>query len=687
MGKITTIIKKNLKLMLRSKASVTIMLLGPMFLMFVVGVALDTEGEDRIDIGYVEKEKTELSGKFIDSIHEEDYDVRTIENTQECRFLIGKGELHICIVFPKNFDIGSGNESTVDFIVDNSQINIFSSVVNSMESKLNRMAMELSTGMTQDIVSRLNQTTTELTEKTDIVSSIKQDHHDLTKKLEETGEDISSMEISFDVDGLNLGGIDSFGNVILDFNNLAMNLVDESFGVIDDVEDFIDEINLTVSEEDDILLILDEGRDEINEIENELDERSSMSAAEFSDLMDDLKGSIGNLEDRLIDARTIKEDTIENIDEIKLITAQSLSKVEDVEKTFNAVISVVEGADVTDVESIVNPVKKNVKLVHSEETNLNFYFPYLIILIIMFVGTLLASNLVFMEKSSKAYFRNFVTPTKDFSFIAGTYITTMIMIVIQLTFIFLVYTLYFGKDVLENLPTVVLVLFIASSIFIFIGMLIGNLFNSNESNMLGAISISGVMLFISDLIYPLQRMPETIAELAKLYNPFYVTSDLLRKTMVHNVDYYSVSDELFVVFLTAFLLLIFVWLTYRLMKRLFILRFAGYITRKNLKKQTKEANKQKIYNNIKKLSEPFVTLEEKKLKDLSEIIEFLRSLNKHDFRKYVNNDKNMFAEWASKNIADDEFTSRLYKTKSRLKTINLFKKEKKFFEKYEKKTK
>ncbi len=685
MDKIATIIKKNFKLMLRSKASAVIMLLGPVFLMFIIGIALNDGGEERVSIGYLETEKNNLTEEFVSEIHTDEFSITELKNIQECSELIGSGDLHICIIFPENFSIEDGKTNKIDFIVDNSKINMFRTVVNSMENRLNNKAMELTTGMTQELLDRLNQTTEEISNKSEIVTELIRENTEINQLLQRTENEISSMDLSFDTGELELHEMDSFEDSIIDIREMAEDAIDEADDLIRDIEDFISEGNLSTSDEEELNTLVNKSKEEIKELEEDLKDESRKSINDFRNLMFNLRENLGEIEDKFESAEIRKADSLDLIDEIKLKTTKSRIKIENVEETFNAIVMNIESTRVRDVDSIVQPIKKNVQLLHAEESQLNFYFPYLIILITMFVGTLLASNLVIMEKSSKAYFRNFVTPTKDSSFLLSTYLTTLIMIIIQLTFVFLVFTFYFNQDIYENFALTAFVLFLASTIFTFAGMLIGNIFNSNESNMLAAISISSIMLFVSDLIYPLERMPETIANLAQIYNPFYVASDLLRKTMIHKVDFYSIQEELTIIILTALLLLILVWLTHKIMKQIFILHFAGYMARKNLKKQTRKENEQKIYNNIKSIKEPFVTIENKNLKNLPDIISFLKNLSKKEFKNYVNENKNLFAEWASKNIGDDELVSKLYRTKSKARTISLLKREEKFFQKQKKK--
>lgn len=686
MSNIITITKKNFKLILRSKASAIIMLLGPVILMFAIGFAFNFEGEERINIGYFEEEKNNLTKEFIEQLDSQEYSVSQIERIEECKYLISKGQLHICIIFPEDFRIEEGKVNTIDFLVDNSQVNIFMSAVSSIEKRFNQKARELTTGMTQDLLERLDYTIGELSNKTRIVSELKEENRDITTKIGELENEISSIDVSFDAEEAELENVEGFDTKFTDIVFSAQEAIDDTNEIFDDIEGAVSNIeNITEEDIQEIDSMIDDSRDDLDELEHKINSEGYASRDDFRESIEDVMDNLNKLEERFDSSQIKKESSLDYVTELEEKNEQSLHKIKSIEDTFNAIVTHLDETEITDVKSIVQPVEKNVKPILTEEGQLNFYFPYLVILITMFVGTLLASNLVYMEKASKAYFRNFVTPIKDSTFLLGTYLTTLIMIIIQLTFVFLVFNLYFEREIADNFALTAIVIFTSASIFIFIGMFIGNLFNSNESNMLAAISVSSIMLFVSDLIYPLERMPETIAHLATVYNPFYIASDLIRKTMIHKVDFYGIQEEFYVLIITAVLLFGAVFILHKIMKKLFILEFSGYMARKKQLKQTKKENEQNIYHNIKKMNEPFVTLENKSLKSLKEVLEFLENISKEEFNKYVNNEKNLFAEWVSKAIGDEELTSRLYKTRRKGKTLRLLKKEEKFFKKFDKK--
>ena len=156
---------------------------------------------------------------------------------------------------------------------------------------------------------------------------------------------------------------------------------------------------------------------------------------------------------------------------------------------------------------------------------------------------------------SKAYFRNFITPTKDILFVIGQYISNIFIVLLQLLIIFLVmfiitrpnieYTIFFG---------IILILFLAGSVFILFGMIIGYLFKSGETANMGAISVGAILLFFSNTILPIETLPGTIRKIVQ-FNPFILGETSLKQVILFNAPLREVLLEIYL--LIAFVVLFF----------------------------------------------------------------------------------------------------------------------------------
>ena len=198
----------------------------------------------------------------------------------------------------------------------------------------------------------------------------------------------------------------------------------------------------------------------------------------------------------------------------------------------------------------------------------------------MFVSILLASTVVIKEKLSKAFFRNYITPTSSLTFIFGTFLTNILIVAIQLAILFIVIGVFFQRDVITTLANASFLLLLIATIFIFIGMIIGYIFNSEETAMLGAIAVGSIFLIFSNTILPIESIPATLRQIFQ-FNPFILSEGILKKVIIFKVGLGSLTTDLYL--LLGYIVVLFVLLvviekitqkTYLLKK--YIVRFAKF---------------------------------------------------------------------------------------------------------------
>jgi ABC-type multidrug transport system permease subunit len=695
MTKILTIIWKNLKLLLRSRISALIILLGPLVIILLVSLAFNSSEDAKVNVGYYSPQYNDLTLSFVEVLNNSKYSLHQYDSIEECKTSLGTGKAHLCISFPSDFRIENNRANQIDFFVDNSKINFFQSVVDSIEFDFNKHALSLTTGMTKELLSKLNQTSGELYDKASIITELKAENADIKKDIEDVEANIKAMNLGFQYDAFGVADFQKSSTGLSgqydQMRAIAQNAIKEARSVVSDVHNFADDVNLTDDEQDELDSILNSTKTEITSIENSLNTASNASKAPKKELTDQISKLSSNLKllgTRLENASKSKEGASLKVIELKKEINQSRDKILAVEATFNAITSNIMNTEITNVDTIVNPITKNIRPVITEESQLNFYFPYLIILIIMFIGILLSSIVVIMEKTSRAYFRNFVTPTSDSAFMAGTYFTTMLILLIQILILMSIFAVFSDNNYVSNLPTIALILFLATTLFTFIGMIIGNMLNSEETGMLTSISLGSLMLFISELIFPLERMPAKIAVYVA-YNPFVICSEALRKAIVHNVPIQQMQEQLILLIIFVVVSLLLVILSYKYVKRHFLLAFAGYLARKDLRRRIKMQNSKKLFDIMNALHADlyFVTKDNKKISNIKELYEYIEKLNKEDFTYYSDNKKNVFADWISNNLKNEALAVELYKAKTKKQMLKELERTIDEFEKFEKEAK
>ena len=222
--------------------------------------------------------------------------------------------------------------------------------------------------------------------------------------------------------------------------------------------------------------------------------------------------------------------------------------------SIGKIVGNINNIAVTNPESIVSPIKTSVETIETEETHIGRFLSTFLVLIIMFVCVLLASNLVLSERMSNAYLRNAITPTPKSVFLIGAYLTSLIVIVFHLVVISLILKLIIGFS-LETMLYAVIPLFIVASMFILLGITIGYFAKSQESASVVSLVIIAVALFLSNTILPLETIPLRLKEII-LYNPFVVSEALLKKILILGFTYDKVITLITKLFIYNLVLLV-----------------------------------------------------------------------------------------------------------------------------------
>ena len=496
MVKLLTIIKKNFKILIRSKSSALIILLGPLLLILLVGSAFNTSTFSEINIGAHSEGYNDFTNSILTNLESDNYRVTKIETLEKCIDGVKSSTVHICAVFPPNLSVET--PTPIEFYVDQSRENLVFAIRGAITSKISERSQELSEGLTGIVVSQLSQTQTELNNERTTIDNIRSQNNKLRSGLVDIESSLITMNVNFS----------------------EMNLI-------------IDEIN-----------------NETNKIKNDLNKSHKFEL--FDNLMKALKTEVKSFND-VSDER---DKLTTRAGSLKTDISSLNADLQSVRDSTDSIISRIGAIEVTDVESIVSPIKTVTKPVAREETRINFLFPTLIMMVVMFVSVLLSSITVIREKISAAYFRNYISPTSSAIFIVSTYLTNILIIILQLVIVFGV-MISINPGLSGVLANVSIALLIITTTFILLGMIVGYVFSSEETATVGSISISTLLLFFSNTIVPLETLPAGFRQMANL-NIFVVGESALRKIILFDSTLKGIANELKIlaIYIVVFVLII-----------------------------------------------------------------------------------------------------------------------------------
>jgi len=551
------VIKKNFKLLVRSKSSALIIILGPLLVIFLVGIAFDNIGKFSLNIGTYSSSYSDLSESFIVKLQEKEFDVIKIDSEEECIKQIKQGRLHTCIVFPPDLTIEPGRMNEIIFHVDYSKINLIWMVLDTISSKLKERSSELSLDLTSNLLEKIEHTKETVYNTKPIVVNLKTENSQVSDK------------------------IDTFRTNILDFRDTSdamkdyfLTKINGAQDAIEEVEDEIDDLNLTSNQKEDLI-------EEIESIDTFL-----------LNIKDQINSTNNTQETDWEKLTRLTLEISNQIGRINELMSSSSLRIDEVQMAIDGIYTNLESIKIKEAATIVSPITTNIKPVVSEKTYLNYMFPALIVLVVMFISILLSTTIVQMEKHSSAYFRNFITPTKSIIFIIGTYLTNMLLVMAQLVIIIIIAASFFGTQVLPSLYIIIPGLLLITTFFTLIGMLIGDIFTSEETATLASISIGSVFLFLSDLILPLESMPRYIQNIAQ-YNPFVLGENILRKAIIFQEGFSTIKSEFIILGASALVLFILVWALYKIKRKHLLHRLFSDKEEIKKDKKVKENKKEK----------------------------------------------------------------------------------------------
>jgi ABC-type multidrug transport system permease subunit len=536
------LIGKNLKLLIRSKSSALIIILGPLLVIFLLGITFDNINKYSLNLGVYSASYSELSESFIAKLKEKEYRVQKYDSEQNCIDQIKKGKLHACIIFPPGLTIEPGKMNEIVFHVDYSKINLIWMVLDTLSTKLKERSSELSMDLTSALLKKIDDTKNEIYQAKPIAVNIKTENQQSAEKIETfNAKVVSSKDTSIQTKAYFQQKIEGAQKTVAEVKTLISNV-----NVSKGQKDYI---NTKVADIGTYLLNM------------------------YNKIADP-----SNKEADWIKINRLMTEAVSEIASLKSLVAASGTKITDIQSTLDRIYTSLDSIEIKEAATIISPVTTSIKPVVPEKTYLNYAFPSLIILVVMFISILLSTTLVQMERHSPAYFRNFITPTHTITFILGTYFTNMLLVAMQLVIILSISAKFFSMQIISNLGLIIPALLIITTFFTVVGILIGYLFMSEETATLASISTGSIFLFLSNVIMPLESMPDYIRNIAQ-YNPFVLSENILRKVIIFQEKFASIKQEMIYLSIAAFVIFAIVWTIHTLKRRHLFHRFSFKIHR------------------------------------------------------------------------------------------------------------
>ncbi len=559
---IGSIVLKNLKLLIRAKASALIVILGPLLIILIAGLAFDNTNTYSVKIGAFSQRFNDLSNTFVDSLSQNQFRVTKYYDEDLCIEGIKKGEVHTCVVFSPDFTIAKNNSNEIRFYIDYSKINLVWTILNVLNQRVSGKGMELSKNLTSILLSALDYANFELRKDRPTIVSLTTANEDIRQRYDIISAELAELNLEmntadFGVEDLQSRKqrvkqwIENYQSIAQTALNEAKKFVSSSFATVQGINEDI--ANLNKKTLADIEALLQRFTTTNNLVQNDF--------TDFSNVLENVSTHLSDLQNRFEAIDSARNISATNMKNIRTSLEKALIYILDLQRSFNNIQSKIDSIEITDPEAIVQPVNTVIKPVVAQQTYLDYLFPILMVLVIMFTALFITPTLILVEKNSPAYLRNFMTPTTNFTQMTATFASSFLLMIGQVVLVILIASIFFSTQVLASLHWTFIAMLFLIAVFTCIGMIIGYLFDTEETASIASVTIGSLLLFISDVIIPKESMPNWLQYLAGL-NPFVIGGDLLRRTIVFNAGINIVYGGILLLIIYIFILCAVIWGVY-----------------------------------------------------------------------------------------------------------------------------
>lgn len=343
---------------------------------------------------------------------------------------------------------------------------------------------------------------------------------------------------------------------------LAQNLIDILISTKNNLPSEISQISKAIQNSNEIISIseVESFSLNINNVISSLNE--SKELINNSEALDLIEDSL----DKLLEIKESNLNVEEDLDEINNQSEEIKEILDEVSLNLERLIDSLNSLSVLEAEKIISPIKTKIEPINSNLKNRDYLLPIILSLIALFGGLLLSSTFVLKERKTKAYFRNFITPTSNSTFIFATYLTCMIILIVQFLIIFIGLWSFLDFYILNFLPEIVLILFISLTVFIFFGMFIGYLFRSDETTILASVLTATILMFFSNTIFPVETTG--IFKKFLLMNPLVIVNDSLKKIILFGWHPFNFLEDIYLLGGFAILFIILTYFSRKITKRM-----------------------------------------------------------------------------------------------------------------------
>lgn len=529
MNPVLILAKNNLRMLFRSRTTAIAVITIPLLLLFVAGLLFDTTSVYRVRVGAWSPAYTEVSNAVLGTLQESQFRVERYDREDDCVDAVRLGDQHACLVFPAGFALG-GENNKLTFYLDPSRATLVNVVLGAVEPRIEAYTQDVSKNLTRAIMNALSTVRNSVSVRKDTVVALTTTINNAGFGIGQVIGTLGAPEATLDINQLGLQDVLGRGAGLTE---LAEKLANDSEIIADTLkaqlqalDGYVNASNMSSSEKS----VAKAGI--ANATSAAVDLRVAANTTKAGVATNNLTGAVQVLIDRLdaakktlgslVDARNA---SLVNLQGVKGKLDSSLVSIAEIQKGLDEMHQAITGLTVVDPEAVVTPIRTVITPVSAESSYLNYAFPLLIMLVLLFSGLLLPCILMLSERNSPANIRSLLVPLSDVSRMAGVLVSCVAVLAVQASLMLVVAAFFF--PIWLGLPALVPALLVISILFVLLGMLVGSLVTQEFNAILAGVLVGAALLLVSGFIVPLDVLPRWLSVIAGV-NPVVIGGDVVR---------------------------------------------------------------------------------------------------------------------------------------------------------------
>ena len=511
--KVFDIITKNIKSVLRSKKAIFILFVFPALLVVAISSAFNSIGFFDIKIAHFSENYSNLSFSLIEMLENRGYKTMAVETINNCIENVKVGVSHVCIVFPKNMEVGKETQ-IVEVYVDSSKINFAYIITSDLYSAFALRAENVSIELIGVIIQVLENTRNELENRKEQINPIFVKVNEVRIRNNEIILEANSIDTQFYEDFQTRELKKKIKEVQHECENCSNEIFETIYGIISDIETKLKKIEEKFNYIEYLKNSIKSKAEDLNQKANEID---------FS-------------------LNAIKEKIDSMINEIDQIRAKK-------------------------PEVLAEPIKVSVNSVITKATNLNILFPMFFIFFLTALALLFSSLFSVIEIKSPSSQRLFLVPSSEITFIMGDFLSILLFVLVNAAIAFFLMSFFVTFDLGNIVLPIAIVVLLVSSFFIFVGMIIGYITRKEETAIISCLLLIILFAFFSGIAMPLEMMPSFFRTVANA-NPFLIALETTKKIVLFSSPIKNLLPKFFVLFASSLIAFLFTFFIKKITKKI-----------------------------------------------------------------------------------------------------------------------